>query len=115
MRNFFLFAFFAMAMTLTPLVTEAQYFQDPGDLCLCPDDPFCNCNSGGTGGTGGGGTPGGSCKECGTTWDMDSEGNLLHSEACYSATAQGNYMDDCYIQPDGSCELFGWACAIYLV
>jgi hypothetical protein len=95
---------------------EAQFQDDPGDTCLCPNDPFCACG-GGSGGSGGssGGTTSGSCQKCGTRWETRPNQEPQQYEVCESTTDTGNWQKECKIQPSGVCELFGDACTIVVV
>lgn len=100
----------AMTLALTASPAQAQFQQDPPATCFCPDDPFCTCNGDSTGGS----TPSGSCQTC-SYYNVDIGGTSIRVYYCTSATHPGIYKDDCGVQPDGSCELFGRNCTIILV
>jgi hypothetical protein len=116
MRVLFVTIFVLATLLVLAAPAEAQFQDDPGDTCLCPNDPFCACTGGGTGtGGGSGSTPSGSCKKCVLKITVYPDGTVVEQQLCKSATTQGNYKDECHIQPDGSCELFGNSCSIYVV
>lgn len=104
------------ALTMLAGPAAAQFEQDPGQQCLCPDDPFCNCTGGTTGGTSGSGSDPypGACQRCKLkiTWIGGDFYEVTYR--CVVATNVGIYKRDCYIQPDGSCQLSGDSCAIVL-
>lgn len=109
-----LLAFAVLAtLSLFAAPAEAQFSQDPGQQCLCPDDPFCTC-TGGEGGSSGDDPYPGACQTCGEELIPIGQGLYLVRSKCIVATEIGTYRRECYIQPDSTCYLSGNACSIVL-
>ncbi len=103
-------AFCAAFFAASP--AEATFRQDPGNGCLCPDDPFCDCGNQAPGG----GDPNstGECQECRTENRVTPNGTTYRWEGCVPKTTVGQGSRTCTVEPANGtgCYLSGQTCWI---